>query len=267
LIESPQNPRVKALVRLRQRRERDRTDTALCEGLQETRRALTSGVTVQALWLCPEHLPAGADDLLALAETRSVPVWNLTASVFKRISLRQHPDGVACTFTPPTVTASSLADRAEGLLLVAVGTEKPGNLGALVRSADALGAVGVVAVTGSGSDPWNAAAVRASMGSVFTLPVAVGPAEAVRTALTSHGWRTVASSPAGGVHPWQVDWSKRVALVVGPEHEGLDDAWLAAADTVVGIPMEGGADSMNASVSGAILLYEALRSRQQGHAG
>jgi len=248
-------------MRLHQRRERDRTNTALCEGLQETAHALRSGVAIQALWLCPEWTSADAAELEGLAKQRDIPVWHLSPAAFKRISVRQNPDGVACTFTPPGASVDTLTESAQGLLLVLVGTEKPGNLGALVRSADALGAAGVLTVTGRGSDPWNAAAIRTSMGSVFNIPIASGPAEHVRSALSQHGWSMVASSPAGHVSPWQMDWQGRVALVVGPEHEGLDTAWLDAADHTVRIPMEGGADSMNASVSGAILLYEALRHR------
>lgn len=261
-IESRTNPRVKALVRLHARREREREERALVEGAREVERALAANVRFVAAYLAPGLLgDAGrrAEDALERAD---VDVVELSEGAFAKVSRRQHPDGVAAVIRPPRRTLDDLELPRPPLLLVAVATEKPGNLGGLVRSADAAGVDAVLAVGGAGTDPWNPGVIRASMGSVFALPVVACNETEARAWLARRGVRRVAATPAAERELWEEDLTGPVAIVLGPEHEGLSSAWTETAGAMVRVPMHGAADSLNVSVTGALLLYEAVRQRR-----
>ena len=259
-VVSPKNPRIKALVRLRERRERERTGRTLVEGAREVRRAVEAGLALDEAYVCDPLL--GAEGRATLEALAGVPVTTLAPDAFARLSLRQHPDGVAAVVATPHRTLDALVLPADALVVVAVAIEKPGNLGALVRSADAAGAHAVLAVGGEGTDPWNPHVVRTSMGSVFTVPTVACDDASARTWLADRGLHRVATTPhAHDVH-WDADLRGPTALLLGPEHAGLPDAWRAAADVEVRVPMRGAADSLNTSVTGALLLYEAVRQRR-----
>ncbi len=147
-------------------------------------------------------------------------------------------------------------------MLVAVGTEKPGNLGAMVRTAAAAGFDAVLAadVPGLTVDPFNPNAVRASTGAVFSLPTVSAPEARVLAYLQRQGVRLLAAAPRAEVNYTDADWTGPLAVVIGPEDRGLSDAWLDAADQRLAIPVAGGVvDSLNASAAAAVLLYEAAR--------
>ena len=260
VVRSTSNPLVKRLVRLRERRARDREGLVLVEGARELSRAVSGGWPLELLAWCPEAFSAEAtlvaDDLAARAITRR----RFAAEAFAKVSLRERPDGLLGLVRRPALGLEVLAGRRDGLYLVAAGVEKPGNVGALLRSADAVG-VDAVFVTGAGTDLGNPNVVRSSMGSLFTQSVVAADEAALRTALREAGVRVVATSPGAERHFWEANLRGAVAVVVGPEHEGLDQAWLDAADEVVTIPMRGRADSLNVSTAGALVLYEALRQR------
>ena len=156
--------------------------------------------------------------------------------------------------------------RPNGLYLVIDGLEKPGNVGALLRTADSAG-VDAVFVTGAGTDLENPNVIRASMGSVFRQVIAC-ETDALRDWLQQNQVQIVATSPQASATYWQQDYTPATALVLGTEHEGLGEGWLEQADLRVVIPMFGSADSLNVATSGALLLYEALRQRHTsaGHA-
>jgi TrmH family RNA methyltransferase len=259
-VESPKNPRIKALVRLRERRERARTGRTLVEGAREVRRAVEAGLHVDAVYVSEPLL--GEAGRAVLADLATPTPTTVAPDAFARLSLRQHPDGVAAVVEVPRRALADVALPPNALVVVAVGAEKPGNLGALVRSADAAGADAVLAVGGEGTDPWNPHVVRASMGSVFavpTLPCDEGDAHAW---LTACGLRRVATTPHARDVYWDADLRGPTALLLGAEHAGLPAAWLAAADAEVRVPMTGAADSLNLSVTGALLLFEAARQRR-----
>jgi TrmH family RNA methyltransferase len=174
--------------------------------------------------------------------------------------LRERPDGLLGVVRAPHVALDDLPWPSDGLYLVIAGVEKPGNVGALLRSADAVG-VDAVFVTAGGTDLGNPNVVRSSMGSLFTQPVLAVDDDVLRAALRRRSVRLVATSPAADRSYWSARLEGSVAVVVGPEHVGLDEPWLAAADEVVAIPMRGAADSLNAATAGALVLFEALRRR------
>ena len=260
-IDSPGNPLVKRLVRLRERRARDAEGVALVEGAREVARALDGGWRPRLIATCAALASPEAVALADRFDVVGVERVALSAPAFAKVSLRQHPDGVVALFEPPDLALERLAWPADGLYLVADGLEKPGNLGALLRTADAAGADAVF-VTGRGTDLHNPNVVRASMGSLFSRPVLAVAPEELRAALGRHGVRLVVTSPGAERDLWDADLRGPTAIVLGTEHEGLAPAWLAAADERVRVPMQGLADSLNVATTGALLLFEARRQRR-----
>jgi TrmH family RNA methyltransferase len=267
-IESLSHPLIKRLVRLRERRARDAEGVALVEGVREVRRALAGGWAPTLLLTCAAlHSPNAAADLAAIAALSAAAgaseTWRRCAvGPFEKASLRQSPDGILGLFAPPKWHLADLNWPANGLYLVCDGLEKPGNLGALLRSADAAGADAVF-VSGSGTDLLNPNVIRASMGSLFARPTLVVDGATLRATFRSHGVRTLATSPHAEHDLWGSDLRGPVAIVLGREHEGLAPEWLEAADERVRVPMAAGAaDSLNVATTGALLLFEARRQRR-----
>ncbi|MFO7546998.1 MAG: TrmH family RNA methyltransferase [Trueperaceae bacterium] len=262
-VTSPKNPMVMALSRLKERRARSKTQTYLVEGTRETTRALTAGVPVEGLLLCPELVTnaEGAIAVRAMAEAAGASVTTLSAAAFARLSMREKPDGVLLHARFSRRKPCDVPLEPNALVLVIDGLQKPGNVGALLRTADAVG-VDAVFLTGGGTDLENPNVIRASMGSVFAVTVAAGTTERVAAHVRAAGLAVVATTPAARRAHWDLDLTGGVAFVIGEEHAGLSDAWLDLADTRVRIPMRSElADSLNASVAGAVVLYEALRQR------
>lgn len=259
-ITSPQNDRVKDLVRLRDRRHRDRTGTFPIEGTRETERALDAGVQLRVAYVSPELVHADARTIEARLEDAGVPIVELAEPAFRKASYRDAPDGILAVASAWSTRLADLALPADPLLLVIDGLEKPGNVGALLRTADAAGATAVF-LTGAGTDVFNPNVIRASMGSVFARPVVPAEAGDLAAFFAERDIRVVATSPGAERAFWDADLRGPTAVVVGSEHRGLEADWLGAADLRVRIPMRGLADSLNVATAGALLLYEALRQR------
>jgi TrmH family RNA methyltransferase len=240
LITSPDNPRVKEVLRLRKSRERRRSGLFIAEGPREVERVRAAGLIVQATYFAPE--------LVAWDEGEEV-----SAQVLARMAYRAEPEGVLAVVQIPQRDIPSAAR----LILIAVGIEKPGNLGAMARTADAAGADALL-IGDANADPWNPNAIRASTGAVFTLPIAEVTLDDVR-ALSLRKVAAVVGAPK----PYtDVDLTRPTAFIVGSEDEGLSDEWRAVADEQVAIPMSARAsDSLNAATSAGVLLFEAVRQR------
>lgn len=263
-IDSARNPLVKELAALKTRPARDRSGLTLVEGLREARRAVAAGLPVTHLLLCPGMTDATAalEALRRAVDTQGAETVELSPEAFGRVSMRQHPDGVALVARSPARDLTALALPPVPLVLVLDGLEKPGNVGALLRSADAAGADAIV-LSGKGTDLGNPNVVRASMGSVFALPVAVAGTEAALRWLRERGLRLVVATPHAAKAHWDADYRAGTALVLGAEHAGVAPAWLDAADERVRIPMRSrAADSLNVAVAGAVILFEATRQRR-----
>lgn len=261
-VDSPKNDRVRAAMKLHGRRERERQGVTLIEGVREIERAVAAGVPVDALWHAPGLAGPKANALADRLESRGIDVIDVADAPFGRLSRRQAPDGVIAVARPPRLQLADLALPPDPLLLVVVGVEKPGNLGALARSADAAAADALIVVDAGGTDLANPHAIRASMGSIFVVPTITSDAATVLTWLADRRIARVATSPAAEVDIWDASLTGPVAIVLGPEHDGLDAAWLDAAAQSVRVPMNGAADSLNVSVTGALLLFEAMRQRR-----
>ncbi len=315
-ITSPTNPRVKQVVKLRNHRDRRKTGLFIAEGTREVGRAVAAGLTVREVFLCPELLAnTTKDDLgtplaqraaevvrqtcpgLELQETQETQAaqksqaaqttiaWaEVTAPVFRKMAYLREPEGLLAVVEQPVWTLDRLpTPGAHALYLLAVGIEKPGNLGAMVRTAEAAGCEAVL-VADQGTeladegvaagetrgeprtpvDAFNPNAIRASTCAVFSLPTIAASAAAMRDWLIAHHVRLQAATPHGAVAHTAADWRGPVAVAIGPEDTGLSDSWLHVADQTAGqriaIAMHGRlVDSLNASTAAAILLFEARR--------
>jgi TrmH family RNA methyltransferase len=240
VITSVDNPRVKEVVRLRSGRARRRLGLFVAEGPREVERARAAGLRAVATYFAPRLL-----------------VWDegeeVSERVLAKMTYRGEPEGVVAVFETPTRELP----RNGTLYLVAVGIEKPGNLGAMARTADAAGADALV-VAEARADVWNPNAIRASTGAVFTLPIV----EATLDDVCGLGTQVVAATVGAPTRYTDADLAAPTTVVVGAEDEGLGERWRAAADLEVAIPIRGSAaDSLNAATAAAILLFEAVRQR------
>lgn len=240
-ITSTDNPRVREVLALRSSRERRARGRFLAEGRREVERARAAGLRLLETYVAP-----GFGDS---PEGRPV-----SERVLARMSYRANPEGVIAVVETPQFELP----RGGSLYLVAVGVEKPGNLGAMARSAEAAGADALL-VAGAPADPFNPNAIRASTGAVFRLPVVEAGLEEVR----SLGVELVAAVVGAPLRHSDADLRGPVAIAVGAEDSGLPEPWREAAACQVSIPMRtgGASESLNASVAAAVLLFEAVRQR------
>ena len=260
LLTSPQNTRVKHVVRLRQRRAREREGQFVVEGWRELKRAADAGVGIETIFHCDAfHGGQEARDLVRRLGEQGAELQATSPEVFRKMSYRQAPDGLLGLAVAPDLALGHLAVPNDGLWLVAEGIEKPGNLGAMLRSADAAGA-GVI-VADPTTDVFNPNVIRASIGTLFTVPLAVATGDDVRAWLQGKAVVPITATPEALVPYTEVDLTRDVAFVIGSEHAGLSLSWRVADVASVSIPMSGAADSVNAAMAATILLFEARRQR------
>ncbi|GAA5503246.1 23S rRNA (uridine(2479)-2'-O)-methyltransferase [Deinococcus xinjiangensis] len=254
-ITSLQNPQIKRLVRLRNRRDREAEGVMLIEGARELSRALGGGVRLRELFVCPELYSPEAQEVAPTLPAGTL----LSRAAFEKVSGRENPDGLLGVADLPVL---ALPDPPEGALVVVLhGLEKPGNVGAILRTADAAGAHAVL-VLGRGADPYGPNVIRASQGSVFSVPTAALPEAEAMAWLAQHGFQTVACTPDAPRDYWAAPLTGRTALLLGTEHAGLPAEWRST-DQSVKIPMHGQADSLNVATAAALVLYEAVRQRRE----
>ena len=260
-ITSLQNPRLKQLVRLRDRRPRDEAGVFLVEGYRELRRALERGVRPTELYIGPDwFLGENEPALIAQAEAAGARVFELAKDAFAKVAYRERPDGLLAVAPQWRRTLADLALPAEPFLLVVEAIEKPGNLGTILRSADAAGCHAVI-VCDPVTDIFNPNVVRASTGVLFAVPVVVAASAEVHAWLRERGIRTAATTPAATTLHYEADLRGPLAVVMGSEQYGLSDFWLQNSDATVRIPMAGQADSLNVAMATIITLFEAVRQR------
>jgi len=269
VISSLANPRLKSLVGLRRRRARDAAGVTLVEGYEELALALGAGIVPRSLYVCPElYSPAGyagvqdigrQEDLVGRARGLGVEIVQLSRAAFEKVAYREGPDGLIAVVGSVDRSVEALELPADPFVLIAEGVEKPGNLGAMVRTADAAGVDAVIAADGV-TDWGNPNVVRASKGTVFTVPVASDTTTATLEWALRLGIRMVVTTPETHVRYTDVDLTGPLAVVVGAEKHGVSQAMLQAGERVR-IPMSGKANSLNVAAAAAIVLFEAVRQR------
>lgn len=266
MITSPANPRIRAAAALRDRRARESTGLTIIDGAREVRRALDADIAVVEAFVC-DPLLAGPDARAALdaLSARGVPQIRVGLAVFGKLAFGDRAEGMVVVARPPSMALTGITLPTDPLVVVLEGVEKPGNVGAVLRSADGAGADAVIAADPR-TDLANPNVIRASAGTLFTVPVASGSNEEVLGWLRARHVRILATRVDGARSYTDVDLTGPVALVLGAEDRGLSDAWHGDDIDAISLPMRGIADSLNVSVTAAIVLYEARRQRDR-HAG
>ena len=263
-IQSRQNDQIKNLVRLRERKHRDRQELFLVEGMRELSHALNSTYTVEIVYYCPEHFPTDQHVLFVqgVRSQQKTRLVRVSKEAFTKATYRESPDGVIAVARQQAHLTDQLKLPANPLLLILEGIEKPGNLGAILRSADGAGADAVILVDCI-LDLYNPNVIRASQGLLFSMPIACMEQTYLSSWLLKQTVQCIATTPNTLDTHWDVNYTKPTALLFGSESDGLSDYWLSRATKRIRIPMSGKADSLNVSAATAICLYEARRQRAQ----
>jgi RNA methyltransferase, TrmH family len=261
VIRSLQNPRVKEAVALRDSRHRRKAGRILIDGARELARAVHAGVQLVEVFVCePLCRSREAEELLALLPDCGTPVLCVTPAVFEKITFGSRIDGVMAVAVPPSAELARCRLPACPLVAVLEGVEKPGNIGAVLRSADGAGVSALIAAAAR-TDLFNPNAIRASLGTIFTVPVADAPVDETLAWLRRHQLTLYAARVDGAILYTEVDFTRPCAIVLGSEAGGLSEAWQGDDVTAIRLPMQGVADSLNVSAAAAVLFYEALRQR------
>lgn len=261
VITSLHNPRVKQAAQLRDRAGRESQQRIIIDGMREVERALAADVEFLEVFAAEKESGAPSfHDLLAEFRRRDVAVYPVVSRVYSKLAYGERAAGIVAIAATPRAVLAEFTPPAAGLVAVLVGIEKPGNVGAIVRSADGAG-VSAVIVADGGTDLFNPNAIRASLGTIFSVPIFAA------TTLDTLAWlrhhRIVMYSARVGAQRMYFDapWRQSSALILGSEAHGLHDAWSAEDIIAIGLPMLGSADSLNVSATAAVIFYEALRQR------
>lgn len=280
-ITSLQNPRIKDAVKLRDRKGRVQQGRIIVDGLREIWRGLQAGLCEVELFVCLPLLEkesrAGSDDanarqIVRWCQQASVPITPVSLEVMEKLAFGDRVEPVIATAAPPDTSLNRFVPRqVKGvsgkplpqLLAVLEGLEKPGNVGAILRTADAAGISGVIIASG-GTDLFNPATIRASLGAAFTLPIAVSTSQQAVAWMRERKIQLLAARVDGAKNYTDVDLALSSAIILGSEAEGLTLDWVSPDIRAIRLPMLGIVDSLNVSVSAGVLFYEALRQRDQG---
>ena len=260
VITSLQNPLIRNVLLLGEKpRARKEQNRIVIEGLREIRLALASGFVITDLFYAPEFV--SDSDLASLSPNdRNVERVEVSTAVFNRLAYRNDRDGLIALAEPRRLEFGDLRLRETPLLLVLETVEKPGNLGALLRTADAANLDAVI-ICDPQTDIYNPNAIRSSIGCIFTMPVVTASSEGAINWLCASGIKMFGTALTATHHYHETDFRQPAAIIMGSEANGLSGAWLEGADDLIKIPMMGKIDSMNVSASAAIVIFEAMRQR------
>lgn len=262
-ITSLGSTRVKRATGLRQRAHRDQSGLMLIEGYREINRALTNGHGLLEVFFCHDLFQGSNEsELLDTAKQRGAQLCACTVPVFNKLSYRDRPDGLLAIAPKVSHALGDVEPAHDSLILVAEAIEKPGNLGTMLRSADAAGAQAVIVCDGC-TDINNPNVVRASLGTLFVLPVIDAATQETCAWLKDNGVTIIAASPDAQLAYTDCDFTGKTAFVVGAEQYGLSTAWNDYADHSVRIPLMGQSNSLNVASAATLLLYEAVRQRRR----
>jgi RNA methyltransferase, TrmH family len=260
-LTSLQNPTIKRTYKLRDRRGREKSGLTLLEGYREITRAAEYGMELVECFYCPKmFLGENENAMLDQLEAAGVKLYECTEHVLLKLTYRDRPEGLIATAKIRNHTLDDIEFKQNGLYLVAEDIEKPGNLGSILRSADAAG-VDALIICCKRTDIYNPNVIRASTGALFSVPLAeTSTAEAIAW-FRKHGVKTLSATPHTDLTYTDADMTGPIAIVVGAEQYGLSEEWLKEADTQVRIPMLGKIDSLNVATAATLLVYEAARQR------
>ncbi len=256
-ITSTQNPRIKQVVKLQENsRERKKTGLFVAEGVRECSIALQAGFNPTEIYICEKIYKPDNRYPITIPNT----AFTVAPEVYEKIAYRSKVEGIVVVFESKFKKIEDIKFADNSLILVIEKVEKPGNLGAIFRTADAAG-VSAVIVCDPASDPYNPNAIRSSLGCILSVPWVVTDSKQAIDWLKKNGIKIIASTPDTNSIYSKTDLTGSCAMVMGAEDEGLSPIWFNESDTLVRIPMQGKIDSLNVSVSAAVLLFEAVRQR------
>jgi len=260
-ISSVRNPRVHAAARLRDRRHRTQQGQILIDGARELGRALDAGVQLVEVFVNEQHASDAVRSLRVRLAKSGTALVSVTAHVFEKLAYGDRADGIVAVARTPQASLAGLQLPTCPIVAVLESCEKPGNLGAVLRSADAAGVAAVI-VADPVTDLYNPNAIRASLGTIFSVPVAQGTAAETIEYLQAQQLAIVAARVDAARDYTAIDFRRPTAIVLGSEAAGLSDQWRRDDVAAVKLPMCGVADSLNVSATAAVLFYEALRQRR-----
>lgn len=260
-ITSLHNQRLKAAARLRDRRDRLSTGRFLIDGQREIQRAAASGLVIEEAFL--KEGEESAELLYLVAELRQAgtKILSTAAGPFEKLAFGQRDEGIVAVAKSPHVTLESLQLPENPWVAVLEGIEKPGNVGAVLRTADAAG-VSAVIIADGGTDLYNPNAIRASLGAIFTVPACAASSVDTLTWLKQRGLKILAAQVDGAADYTAVSYRDPCAIILGSEAHGLSEVWRGPDVTGISLPMHGVVDSLNVSATAAVLFYEAARQRR-----
>ncbi|MCQ2258289.1 MAG: RNA methyltransferase [Bacteroidaceae bacterium] len=261
LISSAQNPKIKKILSLQQKSsERRKEGLFIVEGQRELQHCINAGFEIDTIFFCPSILEGYDTEGVVMSLLPEVRNFEVTVDVYNKIAYRGGTEGVVAEVKVKKPALSSLALKENPLIVVLESVEKPGNLGAILRSADAAAADAVI-VCDPLTDLYNPNLIRSSIGAIFSVPCVACSSEECIAFLKSKDIRILTAQLQDSELYYDTDMKCGTAIVMGTEATGLTDAWRKAADAHIRIPMLGKLDSLNVSVSAAILLFEAVRQR------
>lgn len=257
-ITSFQNARIKQITKLQgSAKERRETGLFIVEGRREISLAQQSGLEASGLFLCPSIYKEDPDYKISL---QHVDLFEVPELIYDKIAYRSGVEGIIGIFKKPEQSPTTFIMAENPLFLVLEKVEKPGNLGAIFRTADAASVSGII-ICDPVCDLYNPNTIRASLGCVFTIPSLVSSTHQVISLLQKHSIQILASTPSATDHYFNFDFKIPTAIIMGAEDTGLSDPWLKSRAKLIKIPMNGRIDSLNVSVATAILTFEAVKQR------
>jgi len=259
LISSLQNPKIKNIVKLSKNKERKEQNLFIIEGAREMSLALSGGYAINSVFICPK-LFSSSDYPNVLNNLPENIIYEVTDTVFDKIAYREGSDGLLALATPKMHTLDSFVLSENPFIIIIEAIEKPGNLGAILRTADAAAVDGVI-ICDPLTDLYNPNAIRSSVGCSFTVQTAVCSSDEAYEWLKTRGIKVFAAELQASEWYQDTDFRTPSAIIMGTEADGLTDYWLKNADARIKIPMRGVIDSLNVSVSTAVLTFEAMRQR------
>lgn len=255
MITSKSNPKIKNVVKLQKSSERREQNRIIIEGRREIERAVACGFVIDTLFICNDILSEPATGIQANV------VEEVTLEVFEKIAYREGSDGLLAVAIPKYAELKDFKPKENPLIIVLETVEKPGNLGAVMRTADAAG-VDAVIIADPRTDLFNPNAIRASIGTIFSVPLFACSSEECICWLKSNNIKIYCTYLKASIDYLEADFREGSAIVMGTESTGISDIWVEAADQNLIIPMNGIADSLNVSVTAAIVVFEAIRQRR-----
>lgn len=262
-ITSAANTRVKQAARLRDRQGRNDQQRFLIDGLREITRAVEAGVELIEVFYCPELFRPEHHDLLQAAKQRGAEPLEVTRPIMEKLAYGDRAEGILAVAHPPQRKLADLQLPENPLVAVIEGVEKPGNLGAILRTADAAD-VSAVIVADGGTDLFNPHVIRASLGAIFTVPVCAATSSETLAWLKNRSLAIWTARVDADMDYWNAELSGPAAIVLGSEARGLSRNWSGENVRSIRLPLLGRVDSLNLSATAAVLFYEALRQRRLG---